>query len=51
MAEIEPVEKMSTNLETERFKYGILMASDVHLGKVIDLDFYVLVKEKKKLRL
>ena len=46
--EIPPVEKMTTNLETERFKYGIIMASDVVNSKVIDLDLFVFVREKKR---
>jgi hypothetical protein len=42
------VEQMTTTVETERFKYGILVAADVENGKVIDLDVFILARLKKK---
>lgn len=42
---IEP-EKITTNLETERINYRVLVASDVVNGKVVDLEVYILAKVK-----
>ena len=39
-------ETMTTNLETERIRYRLLVASDVVNGKVTDIEFYVLARVK-----
>jgi hypothetical protein len=47
MVDKEGVERLTTNLETERLRYKILVAGEVVEGKVVNNAVYISTKEKR----
>lgn len=47
MLDKEGVERLTTNLETERLRYKILVAGIVVEGKVVNNSVYITTKEKR----